>query len=62
MSDTTTPVDTVHPLDWTRMEVSPRFCRGREYYPAITINVRDHALRKAIYNFNVREASPRREG
>ena len=52
MSDTTTPRSDVHPLDWHLVEVSAAFCQGREYYPAITIDVHRHALRKLVYDLN----------
>ncbi len=51
-ADTTLPLDETHPLDWIRMEVSARFCEQHEYYPAVVINPKKHALRKMIYDFN----------
>jgi len=52
MTDTTTPHDDTHPLDWRRVEVSVGYCERHEYYSAVTINPRRHALRKAIYDLN----------
>ena len=56
MADTTTPLYEVHPVDRIFMEVSPRFCRDREYMPAIIIDVKKRALEKAIYDLNQKMA------
>ena len=54
MADTTTPHYDVHPVDRIFMEVSPRFCAGRVYLPAIIIDLQKHALRKLIYDLNLK--------
>lgn len=49
---TTTPSATVHPLDYIHMEVDSRWAAGREYYPAVTIDIKKHAWHKAVYKLN----------
>lgn len=51
---TTTPCYEVHPVDRFFFEVDSRWAAVREYMPPVIINVKEHALRKAIYDLNRR--------
>ena len=54
MADTTTPPAIVHPCDYIFMEIDSRWAAGREYMPAITIDIKKRALQRLIYDLNQR--------
>ncbi len=53
-ANTTTPHDEVHPLDRVFMDVDPRWAAGRDYMPAVVIDVKKRAWQRMVYDLNQR--------